>query len=184
MNRDTLWINATLAMPGGQCVPDGAVLVRGDTIVFAGPAAQLPPEVRASEPITRDCQAALVTPGLIDAHTHLVYAGSRAGEFEQRLTGVSYEDIARQGGGIRATVAATRAADEDALVAQSVPRLHALMREGVTTVEIKSGYGLSTAVEARMLRAAPSGARRQRGDHLPGGARAGPGVCRRSGRLH
>ena len=91
---------------------------------------------------TIDCEGRLVTPGLIDCHTHLVFAGDRAAEFEMRLAGASYEEIARAGGGILSTVKATRAASEDALVAAALPRLDALIAEGVTTVEIKSGYGL------------------------------------------
>jgi len=101
-----------------------------------------------------DAQGALITPGLIDCHTHLVYGGDRAGEFEARLNGASYEEIARAGGGIVSTVAATRAADEDALLQQSRRRLRALLAEGVTTVEIKSGYGLSLEAEAKCLRVA------------------------------
>ncbi len=101
-----------------------------------------------------DCDGRLITPGLIDCHTHLVYAGDRAAEFEQRLKGVSYEQIARQGGGILSTVRATRAATESELLAQSRPRLDALVAEGVTTVEIKSGYGLTTEHERNQLRVA------------------------------
>jgi imidazolonepropionase len=104
----------------------------------------------------------LVTPGLVDAHTHLVYAGSRAGEFEERLRGVTYEEIARRGGGIRSTVRATRAASLDDLVAAGRPRLKALLAEGVTTVEIKSGYGLDLDTEVKMLRTA-----RRLGEILP-----------------
>jgi imidazolonepropionase len=98
--------------------------------------------------------AGLVTPGLVDCHTHLVFAGNRAAEFEMRLQGATYEDIARAGGGILSTVRATRAADEDALLAQSAPRFDRLVRDGVTTLEIKSGYGLDLATERRMLRVA------------------------------
>lgn len=96
----------------------------------------------------------VMTPGLVDCHTHLVYAGDRAGEFEQRLEGVSYEEIARAGGGILSSVRATRAASEDELIAASLPRLDALLADGVTTVEIKSGYGLTVADELKMLRVA------------------------------
>jgi imidazolonepropionase len=103
---------------------------------------------------TIDCDGRWITPGLVDCHTHLVYAGDRAHEFELRLAGASYETIAREGGGIAATVAATRAASEDDLVRQSLPRLDALIAEGVTTAEVKSGYGLELAAERRMLRAA------------------------------
>ncbi|MBW2584579.1 MAG: imidazolonepropionase, partial [Deltaproteobacteria bacterium] len=103
-----------------------------------------------------------VTPGLVDCHTHLVYGGSRAREFELRLQGATYEEIARQGGGIRSTVTATRQADEESLLNQSIPRLVALMQEGVTTVEIKSGYGLDLETEIRMLRVA-----RKLGENYP-----------------
>ncbi len=101
-----------------------------------------------------DCQGRLITPGLIDCHTHLIYGGAREGEFEQRLQGVSYETIARQGGGINATVSATRQTDEDALAQAAAGRIDHLLAEGVTTVEIKSGYGLDTQTEVKMLRAA------------------------------
>jgi imidazolonepropionase len=114
-------------------------------IVHAGPATA----IEADETI--DCEGRWITPGLIDCHTHLVYAGSRAAEFEARLNGATYKDIARAGGGIMATVNATRAASKWALLAQSQPRLHALLAEGVTTVEIKSGYGLSLQAELKLL---------------------------------
>ena len=103
---------------------------------------------------TTDCEGRLVTPGLVDCHTHLVYGGSRAVEFEERLAGVSYEEISRRGGGIASTVRATRAASQDDLVQMALPRLDHLIAEGVTTVEIKSGYGLDLESESRMLRAA------------------------------
>jgi imidazolonepropionase len=121
-------------------------------IAFAGAPADLPHGWDAVERI--DVEGRWITPGLIDCHTHLVYAGDRAHEFELRLAGASYEEIARQGGGIVSTVKATRAATEDELVTQSLPRLDCLIGEGVTTVEIKSGYGLGLETEARMLRAA------------------------------
>ena len=105
-----------------------------------------------------------MTPGLIDCHTHLVHAGDRAHEFELRLAGASYEEIARAGGGIVSTVQATRAASEDALVAAALPRLDRLIAEGVTTIEIKSGYGLDRETEARMLRAARALARERNVD--------------------
>ncbi len=151
---DRLWHTARLATMAGPdlgIVEDGMVACTDGYIVYAGPAAgatNLEAKVRI------DCAGRWITPGLIDAHTHLVYAGNRAREFEQRLDGASYEEIARAGGGIAATVAATRAASEDELVAQSLPRLDALIGEGVTTVEIKSGYGLSLEHEAKLLRAA------------------------------
>ncbi|MCK0511519.1 imidazolonepropionase [Aromatoleum buckelii] len=131
---------------------DGALAVRAGRIVWLGAERDLPREARAAQEI--DGAGRWLLPGLIDCHTHLVHAGNRAQEFELRLQGASYEEIARAGGGIRATVAATRAADEEALVAASRPRLDRLIAEGVTTVEIKSGYGLELSAERRMLRAA------------------------------
>lgn len=134
---------------GLDIVEDGAVAAVGDRIVYAGPGAGAPD---ASETI--DCGGRWITPGLIDCHTHLVHAGNRAREFEMRLEGASYEEIARAGGGIVSTMKATREASEEELVAASLPRLDALLREGVTTVEIKSGYGLTLAHERKMLSAA------------------------------
>jgi len=157
MRFDRIWLDgrvATLA-PGrdGLAVHEpGAVAATGGRIVFAGPMGDLPAGWDAAERVALDGR--WVTPGLIDCHTHLVYGGDRAHEFELRLKGASYEEIARQGGGIVSTVKATRAAREDQLVAQSRPRLDRLIAEGVTTVEIKSGYGLDLDTEARMLRAA------------------------------
>jgi imidazolonepropionase len=152
---DRVWLNADLAtmLPGGApygLVPDGAVASRGRRIAWVGPRKDLPGP--ATE--THDCGGGLITPGLIDCHTHLVFAGNRAGEFERRLQGATYEQIAREGGGILSTVQATRAADEDTLVSLAAPRLERLMGDGVTTVEIKSGYGLSPEHELKMLRAA------------------------------
>ena len=132
-------------------VPDGLVAAREGRILFAGSAAQAPAFV-ADE--TVDCQGRLITPGLIDCHTHLVHAGDRAREFELRLQGASYEEIARAGGGIISTVKATRQASEDELVQSALPRLDALIAEGVTMVEVKSGYGLTLADELKILRAA------------------------------
>jgi imidazolonepropionase len=157
MRFDRIWLDARLATlaPGrdGLGVADKAAVAATDgRIVFAGPMAELPTGWDAAERIPLDGR--WVTPGLIDCHTHLVYAGDRAHEFELRLKGVSYEEIARQGGGILSTVKHTRGASEDRLVAESRPRLDALIAEGVTTVEIKSGYGLDFDTEARMLRAA------------------------------
>lgn len=123
-----------------------------DKIVWIGPMDSLPADLRIDESF--DCGGALMTPGLIDCHTHLVFAGSRAIEFEQRLNGASYEEIARAGGGILSTVRATREVDDETLLGQSERRLHALMREGVTTIEIKSGYGLDIDTEKKMLRVA------------------------------
>src|SRR5215510_5447056 len=157
MRFDRIWLNARLATlaPGREglapCEP-GAVAATDGRIVFAGSMAELPSGWDAAERIGLDGR--WITPGLIDCHTHLVHAGDRAHEFELRLKGATYEDIAKQGGGILSTVRATRAACEDDLVAQSLPRLDRLVAEGVTTVEIKSGYGLDLDTEARMLRAA------------------------------
>jgi imidazolonepropionase len=155
MRFDTLWRDArlaTLAGPGLGVVEKGAVGAVDGRIVFAGPESVLPAAADAAREIRLDGR--WITPGLIDCHTHLVYAGDRAHEFELRLAGASYEEIARAGGGIVSTVKATRAASEDELVRQSLPRLDRLIAEGVTTVEIKSGYGLDAATEARMMRAA------------------------------
>jgi imidazolonepropionase len=152
---DTLWINArlaTMATPTGLgLVEGGAIACSAGRIAYAGPMAGLPHR-KARETI--DCAGRLITPGLIDCHTHLVYAGDRAHEFELRLKGTTYEEVAKAGGGIVSTMRATRAADEDRLVAEALPRLDALIAEGLTTVEIKSGYGLEMAAEARQLRAA------------------------------
>jgi imidazolonepropionase len=130
-------------------VEDGAVACEGSVITYAGPRTGAP---KAAE--TVDCEGRWISPGLVDCHTHLVYAGNRAREFELRLAGASYEEIARSGGGIVSTMQATRAASEDDLIAASLPRINALIAEGVTTVEIKSGYGLSLADERKQLRAA------------------------------
>ncbi|WP_066095815.1 imidazolonepropionase [Xanthomonas massiliensis] len=155
MRCDILWHNAHLATlddAGMGIVRDGALACRDGRIAWAGPATRLPPDLQAGREI--DCGGRWITPGLIDCHTHLVHAGNRANEFEQRLDGASYADIARAGGGIVATVRATRAASEDELLAQSLPRLDALLAEGVTTVEIKSGYGLDLDSELKQLRVA------------------------------
>jgi imidazolonepropionase len=155
MHCDRIWRNAHLATLVGNeglgLIADGLIACRDGLITYAGPASDAQ-EITAVEDI--DCQGRLITPGLIDCHTHLVYAGNRAHEFEQRLNGVSYADIARQGGGILSTVNATRAASEETLVAEALPRLDALLAEGVTTIEIKSGYGLSLEHERKQLRAA------------------------------
>jgi len=130
----------------------GAVVVRDDVIEWVGEEHDLPAGLRADRTI--ELAGRWLTPGLIDCHTHLVFAGQRAAEFARRTSGTSYADIAREGGGILSTVRATRAASEDELVEQGRPRLRSLLAEGVTTVEIKSGYGLELETEARMLRAA------------------------------
>ncbi|HEX3182196.1 MAG TPA: imidazolonepropionase [Beijerinckiaceae bacterium] len=154
---DRLWHRCRLATlsssrPGLGIIEDGIIASRGGRIVYAGAAADASSSLDAQERI--DCDGRWITPGLIDCHTHLVYGGDRAGEFEQRLAGVSYEEIARAGGGILSTVRATRQASEDELVASARPRLAALMAEGMTTIEIKSGYGLELETERRQLRAA------------------------------
>jgi imidazolonepropionase len=156
MQVDRLWTNARIATlaperSGLGIIEDGALAARDGRIVWVGPRAEQP----AFEPREHiDLDGRWVTPGLIDCHTHLVYGGNRAHEFELRLAGATYEEIARAGGGIVSTVKATRAASEEALVAQALPRLDALIGEGVTTIEIKSGYGLNAETEARQLRAA------------------------------
>lgn len=152
---DAIWLNARLATMDGAGyggIEDGAVAASGGRIAWVGPRKDLPAGWSAKQEY--DCCGGWLTPGLIDCHTHLIYGGSRAGEFEQRLQGASYEDIARAGGGIVSTVRATRAADELELVRQGSRRAAALLAEGVTTLEIKSGYGLDTATESRILRAA------------------------------
>jgi len=148
-----LWRNARLATcdERGQRFERGALITRGARIEWVGAEAALP-AVTAEE--VHDLAGAWVTPGLIDCHTHLVFAGTRAGEYAERLRGASYEQIARAGGGILSTVRAVRAASEEQLFEESAPRLAALMAEGVTTLEIKSGYGLTLADEAKMLRVA------------------------------
>jgi imidazolonepropionase len=157
MRFDTIWLDARLATlspdrAGLGVVERGAVAAAAGRVAYAGPVADLPSGWDAIERVPLDGR--WITPGLIDCHTHLVYAGDRAHEFELRLAGASYEDIARAGGGILSTVKATRAASEDDLVHASLPRLDRLLAEGVTTVEIKSGYGLDPDTEMRMLRAA------------------------------
>ena len=152
----TLWRHARLATMDGSgpwgWIDDGALRTEAEHITWVGADAALPASTQADEEI--DLQGALLTPGLIDAHTHLVYGGDRAAEFELRLQGASYEAISRAGGGIRSTVAATRAASDDALFTRAAQRARVLMAEGVTTIEIKSGYGLSQLHEARCLAAA------------------------------
>lgn len=146
---------ATLdAATGYGLVDDAALGWHDGTLVFVGPRSALPAPAEQLCDTPRTVDGGLITPGLVDCHTHLVFAGNRAGEFEQRLNGASYEDIARSGGGIVSTVQAVRAATEDALIAQSLPRARALVAEGATTLEIKSGYGLDYDSERRMLRAA------------------------------
>lgn len=143
----------TMAEPGAYgLIEDGAIVMDGDRIVFAGPQADLPAEFAGLA--AQDLGGRLVTPALIDCHTHIVAGGNRAREFEMRLKGASYEEIARAGGGIVSTVKATRAASEDALLADALPRVDALIAEGSGVIEVKSGYGLDRETELRMLRAA------------------------------
>jgi imidazolonepropionase len=137
---------------GYGIVDDGALGMHDGVIAWVGARRDLPRDVKAANTI--DCRARFATPGLVDCHTHLVYAGNRASEFERRLEGASYAEIAAAGGGIRATVEATRAASPDALAAISTPRLAAMAAQGATTVEIKSGYGLDTESELKQLRVA------------------------------
>ncbi|NNA87839.1 imidazolonepropionase [Pseudomonas gessardii] len=163
----TLWQHchiATMARGEYSIIEDGAMVTAGTLIEWIGPRAELPPGDYAQ---THDLQGAWVTPGLIDCHTHAVFGGNRSGEFEQRLQGVSYAEIAAAGGGIASTVRATRTASEDELFDSSRQRLRSLLRDGVTTVEIKSGYGLDLANERKMLRVA-----RRLGQELPVSVRA------------
>ncbi|BBK40842.1 imidazolonepropionase [Allostella vacuolata] len=158
MPVDRILVDARIATmePGadayGTVAGSGAIAIAGDRIAWVGPMRDLPGGLDAVERIGLDGR--WVTPGLVDCHTHLVHAGNRAHEFELRLEGASYEALAQAGGGILSTVRATRAADEALLVATALPRLDALIAEGATTVEIKSGYGLSVEDEVKMLRAA------------------------------
>jgi imidazolonepropionase len=156
---DRIWHNARLATmradrPDLGEMERGVIAARGGRIVYAGAQTDFPVSADAAERI--DCEGRWITPGLVDCHTHLVYGGNRAHEFELRLKGASYEEIARAGGGIVSTVAATRKASEAELAAHALPRLDALIAEGATTVEIKSGYGLDTETEMRQLAAARS----------------------------
>lgn len=153
MQADHLWINARLATMAGSVpyglLENGAVAAKDGKICWVGPAGDAPEATQ-----TTDCEGRLITPGLVDCHTHLVYAGNRIGEWEMRLNGASYEEVARAGGGIVSTVKGVRGASEEQLVAETLPRLDGLIGEGVTTIEIKSGYGLSVQDEAKMLSAA------------------------------
>lgn len=156
---DLLFTNVRLAtmVDGYGEIEDGALAVKDGRIAWLGVRGEAPPAQAM-----HDCGGAWMTPGLVDCHTHIVHAGNRSDEWEARLNGATYEDIARRGGGIMSTVRATRAADVETLLAQSLPRVARLLSEGVTTLEIKSGYGLELEAEARMLRAA-----RQVGARLP-----------------
>ncbi|HQX90985.1 MAG TPA: imidazolonepropionase [Thermomonas sp.] len=153
---DLLLTHATLATLDGEqpfgLIEDGALACADGRIAWVGRMSDLPAAASAAR--SENLAGKLLTPGLIDCHTHLVFAGNRAGEFDMRLNGASYEDIARAGGGIASSVAAVRAASEEELLQQSLPRARALLRDGVTTLEIKSGYGLDLANEGKMLRVA------------------------------
>ena len=142
-------LTAATMRDGYGLIEDAAMLIEGGRIAWVGPRAEAPSGHDAT-----DCEGRLATPGLIDCHTHLVYGGSRAHEFEQRLTGVSYAEIAKAGGGIAATVRMTRAESEADLAASALRRLDALLAEGVTTIEVKSGYGLDRDTEMKMLKVA------------------------------
>ncbi|WP_457281017.1 imidazolonepropionase [Polaromonas sp. P5_D5] len=152
-----LWTNcrvATLQAGAAQAyglIEDAALVVDGESLAWVGPRADVPPDLLARCTTQHDADGALITPGLIDCHTHLVYGGDRAHEFELRLNGATYEEIARAGGGIASTVKATRAATAQQLQAQSAARLQRLIAEGVTTLEIKSGYGLALEHERKTL---------------------------------
>ena len=155
---DVLLTDARLATLSGDAgyglIEHGAVGCKDGVIAFIGSMDALPDAPENLAEHVESAHGALVTPGLIDCHTHLVFAGDRAHEFELRLHGASYEEIAKAGGGILSTVRATRAASENELFAASLPRARALLRDGVTTLEIKSGYGLDTETEMKMLRVA------------------------------
>lgn len=152
----TLWRNARLAIcdESMRVIGNGALLTRAGHIEWVGCEADLPAALISAACKQHDLRGAWVTPGLIDCHTHLVFAGTRAGEYAQRLRGRSYAEIARAGGGILSTMRAVRDASLQQLIDESAPRLQALLAEGVTTIEIKSGYGLTLADEEKMLRAA------------------------------
>ena len=155
---DSLWVDigvATLAGPDpyGR-IEDGAVAVKDGRIAWVGPREDLAGPLESLASIVHEGEGGWITPALIDCHTHIVHGGQRAGEFEQRLLGASYADIAHAGGGILSTVAATRAATETDLIASATRRLRPLLAEGVTAVEIKSGYGLNLETELKMLRVA------------------------------
>jgi imidazolonepropionase len=164
---DEVWIGANIATmkPGAGAyggMSDAALAVRGERIAWIGSAAEARRLAQAQRASIRDAQGLWITPGLIDCHTHLVYGGNRVEEFEQRLCGQSYEAIARAGGGIQSTVRATRAATRKQLYESALVRIKRLMAEGVTTLEIKSGYGLDLATERRLLEVA-----RDLGEKLP-----------------
>lgn len=157
-DRPLLWRNARIATldparHGLGIIEHGAIATQSGRIIFAGAEDALPRNI-LDDAQTMDCQRRWITPALIDCHTHLVFGGNRAMEFEMRLNGASYEDIAKAGGGIVSSVRDTRALSEDELVAQALPRLDTLLAEGISTIEIKSGYGLDVETEVKMLRVA------------------------------
>jgi imidazolonepropionase len=163
---DQVWIGANIATMAGAApygsIDNAALAIKGERIAWIGAAAEGHCRAQAQGTNVRDAQGMWITPGLIDCHTHLVYGGNRVEEFEQRLAGASYEDIARAGGGIQSTVRATRSSSRDSLYESALARLKCLMAEGVTTIEIKSGYGLDLAAERRLLEVA-----RDLGETLP-----------------
>jgi imidazolonepropionase len=155
---DQVWVGANLATMAGTApygsIHDAALALKGEHIAWVGSAAEGRRRAEAQHAAIRDAEGLWITPGLIDCHTHLVYGGNRVEEFERRLCGASYEDIAREGGGIQSTVRETRAAGEEDLYQSALARLKRLMAEGVTTIEIKSGYGLQLEAERRLLEVA------------------------------
>ncbi len=153
---DSLWINAHLVTMADTdeygIIKDGAIAVRDGRILWVGPAKDVSPEVKLNADRVEDLAGTWMTPGLVDCHTHLVYAGNRSNEFEMRLKGADYQAIATAGGGITSTVRAVREASEEEIRQQSLPRLQAILADGVTTLEIKSGYGLDLENELKLLR--------------------------------
>jgi imidazolonepropionase len=165
-NWDHVWLGANIATMAGAgaygSIPDAALAVKGERIAWLGPAEEGRRSAQAQGASLHDVRGQWITPGLIDCHTHLVYGGNRVAEFEQRLCGASYEDIARAGGGIQSTMRDTRAATKESLYESALARLKCLMAEGVTSIEIKSGYGLELDTERRVLEVA-----RQLGENFP-----------------
>lgn len=153
---DDLWVNGCVVTceQAYGLVPDAALAVSGGKIAWVGPVKELPGAPRSLAKHVHDAEGVCITPGFIDCHTHIVYAGNRVNEFEQRLNGMTYEEIARQGGGIQSTILATRAATAEELFKQSLTRVLALLASGVTTIEIKSGYGLDLTTELKILQVA------------------------------
>ena len=153
---DAVWINAQIetGKPEKNTISNGAIATLNDQIAWVGEMNALPADASQLAKMVHDVKGKWITPGLIDCHTHLIYGGNRAREFEMRLNGMTYAEIAKQGGGIQSTVNATRAASEELLLEQSLKRLITMLKQGVTTVEIKSGYGLDLETELKMLRIA------------------------------